>query len=283
VSKEAFEFVRELASELARNAIELPSFPAVAVRIQKVLSDQNVATERIVHVLGAEPMMATRVLSMTNSAALAPIGKPVTELRAAVTRLGLDALRSAVIGYAVAQLRRAASFKGIEPQLNALWQHSLLVATLSLVIARRSAKVSADTAMLTGLVHSVGKLYILTHSMQHPVLFADQTMYQSIVRDWHANIAKALLESWRMPQEIVDAVHSYEDEARNLHGPSSTLTDVLELAELLSLCKHTPDLMHERLKERKAALRLGIDLEVSKALVEESAEELAALRAALGN
>ncbi len=168
-------------------------------------------------------MLAARVLSMANSAALNPAGKSVTDLR------------SAVIGFAMAQLRRAKAFKGIERHLNVLWQHSVLVAALSFVVARRCAKVSPDTAMLTGLVHGVGKLYILTQSMRHAVLFGDQAMYQRIVRDWHGNIAKALLESWHVADEIVCAVYSYEDEARELRGISGLLTDVLEVSEALSM------------------------------------------------
>jgi HD-like signal output (HDOD) protein len=281
-STEAFEFVRELAMELSSSSIELPSFPDVAMRVQKVLSDENVSSERIVRVIGAEPMIATRVLSLANSAALNPGSRPVIELKAAVTRLGLDALRSAVIGFAMAQLRRAKSFKGIERHLSALWQHSVQVAALSFVIARRGGKISPDTTMLCGLVHGVGKLYILTHSMRHPALFADQVMYQRIIRDWHANIAKALLESWHVAEEIVDAVHNYEDEARDLRGASAMLADVLELSEQLALCKDAPDLMRERLKERKAAVRLSLDEETARRLVAESAEELVALREALG-
>src|ERR1039458_3933186 len=222
-STAAFEFVRELSAELSASTIELPSFPEVAARVQKVLSDENCSSERVVRVIGAEPMLATRVLSMANSAALNPGGKPVTELRAAVTRLGFDALRAAAIGFAMAQLRRAKAFAGIERHLNVLWQHSVLVASLCFVVARRSNKVSPDMAMLTGLVHGVGKLYILTHSMRHPALFGDQTMYQRIVRDWHGNIAKALLESWYLADEIVNAVSSYEDSARELRGTGAAL------------------------------------------------------------
>jgi HD-like signal output (HDOD) protein len=282
-SMDAFEFVRELATELSSSTIELPSFPDVALRVQKVLSEDGVNAERVVRVLGAEPVLATRVLSMANSAALNPGGKPVTDLRAAVTRLGFDALRSAAIGFAMAQLRRARAFVGIERHLNALWQHSVLVASLCFVAARRSAKVSPDTAMLTGLVHGVGKLYILTHSMRHPALFGDQTMYQRIIRDWHGNIAKALLESWFLAEEIVTAVHSYEDSARELRGTSAALADVLEIADMLSMCKDSPDLIRARLANRKAAAHLGLDADICQALVAESAEELGALRIALGH
>jgi HD-like signal output (HDOD) protein len=282
-SMDAFEFVRELASELSSSTIELPSFPDVALRVQKVLSEDGASSETVVRVLGAEPVLATRVLSMANSAALNPGGKPVTELRAAVTRLGFDALRAAAVGFAMAQLRRAKAFAGIERHLNVLWQHSVLVASLCFVVARRSNKVSPDMAMLTGLVHGVGKLYILTHSMRHPALFGDQTMYQRIVRDWHGNIAKALLESWFLADEIVNAVSSYEDSARELRGTSAALADVLEIADMLSMCKDSPDLIRTRLANRKAASHLGVDADICQALVAESAEELSALRSALGH
>src|ERR1700677_2125453 len=106
-STAAFEFVRELSAELSQSTIELPSYPEVAVRVQKALSEENSSSERVVRVIGAEPMLATRVLQMANSAALNPGGKPVAELRTAVTRLGFDALRSAAVGFAMAQLRRA--------------------------------------------------------------------------------------------------------------------------------------------------------------------------------
>ncbi len=148
-SMDAFEFVRALATQLSSHSIELPSFPDVAMRVHKVLSDEQVSTDRIVRVLGAEPMIATRVLTMANSAALNPGSKAVTELRAAVTRLGIDVLRSAVISFAMAQLRLAKSFKGIERHLSALWQHSVIVASLSYVIARRGTRANPDTTMLT--------------------------------------------------------------------------------------------------------------------------------------
>jgi HD-like signal output (HDOD) protein len=282
-STDAFEFVRELATELTAGDIELPSFPEVAAQVQKVLSQDDSDCARVVRVLGAEPLLATRVLSMANAAALNPGGKAVADLRTAVTRLGFDSLRSAAIGFAMAQIQRSKQFKGIERHLSALWQQSVLVAALAFVVARRTDKVSPDTAMLTGLVHGVGKLYILTHSMKHPALFGEQEMYQRIVHDWHGNVAKALLESWFMAEEIVSAVHSYEDPARELRGASAVLADTLEVADMLSACKDAPDNVPTLLVGRKAVIRLGLDAEICQMLLVESGEELAALRDALGH
>src|SRR5579863_7486083 len=158
-STAAFEFVRELSVELSASNIELPSFPEVASRVQQALAQENTSSERVVRVIGAEPMLATRVLSMANSAALNPGGKQITELRTAVTRLGFDALRAATVSFAMAQLRSAGDFKNVQRYLDALWQQSVLVASLCFVVARRVGKISSDTAMLTGLVQGVGKLY----------------------------------------------------------------------------------------------------------------------------
>lgn len=282
-STDAFEFVRELATELSAGDIELPSFPEVAAQVQKVLSQDDSDSARVVRVLGAEPMLAARVLSMANAAALNPGGKSVADLRTAITRLGFDSLRSAAIGFAMAQIQRAKQFKGIERHLSALWQQSVLVAALAFVVARRTDKINPDTAMLTGLVHGVGKLYILTHSMKHPALFGEQEMYQRIVHDWHGNIAKALLESWFMAEEIVTAVHSFEDQSRDLRGTAASLADVLDVADMLSGCKDDPEQVPILIADRKAVVRLGLNAEICQSLVVESGEELAALRDALGH
>ena len=280
--RDAFEFVSALAAELSGGVIELPSFPEVAMRVQRILGEESASCDRVVRVLGAEPLLAARALALANSAALSPGGPPVTELRAAIQRLGFDALRTAAVSFALAQLRRAQSYRGIERQLNVLWQHSVQVACNAFVIARRVGRGNPDTAMFTGLVHGVGKLYILTRAERYPALFTDPTAYGQLVRDWHANIAKALLESWNTPEDIVTAVHSYEDEDRDLRGSVAVLTDQLALAELLSACKQQPEMLTERLAKAKAAVRLQLDAAGCQALLAESSEELNALRAALG-
>jgi HD-like signal output (HDOD) protein len=275
--------VRELAAELSSSTIELPSFPKVAAQVQKVLSEDSSSAERVVRVLGAEPMLAARVLSMANSVALAPGGRVVSDLKAAVTRLGFDALRTAVIGYALAQLRSAPAFKGIERPLNAYWHHSVLVSALSFVLARRTGRCSADTAMLAGIVHGVGKLYILTRAMRHPALFADRVSYQRIESDWHGGIAKALLESWHMAEEIVDAVAGYGNAGRELRGTGAALADILEVADALARWRDASELRSQQLEELPGARRMALDTAACRALLDESAIELTALRAALGN
>ena len=281
-SAEAMRFVQELAAEVNEGPIELPSYPEVALRVQRVLADSNADVTRVVKVIGGEPVLASRIITMANSAALNPSGKPATELREAVSRVGFDALRSAAIGFAVAQLRKAAAYRSIEKPMTVLWQQNVATAATCFVLARKLKRFAPDTAMLAGLVSGVGKLYILTRSSQFPALFGDADSYHSIVREWHPNVARSLLENWGMADEIIDAVAGFEDAGKDEHA-RVTLADVLGGASLLVDLRHTPDLLAARLQQDHAAARLGLTMAVCDELLAESAAEVTALREALGH
>lgn len=279
-SAAAFEFVRMLAAELSSGEVELPSFPDVAMRVQRVLADERVAAERIVRVIGAEPALATRVLHMASSAALNPGGRQIGDLRAAVTMLGFDVLRSAAITFAMAQLRRAEAHKRIERPLNQLWQRSVGVATTCFVLARSTRELSADAGLLVGLLHNVGRLYIMTRAARHPTLFEDTATYAEIVRDWHAPVAKALLENWGVAEEIVSAIHAVESRDFEARGPLS-LADVLAVAQLVASFRDQPELLVARIAESRCAQRLGLHPVAVAQLLADSQGELQALNAAL--
>jgi HD-like signal output (HDOD) protein len=280
-SAEAFEFVRELALELSGTSLELPSYPEVALRVQRVLSDMNADSERVVRVLGADPVLAARVLTLANSAAMNPTGKAVTELRRAVVNLGFDALRTAAMSFALNQLRKAASYKDIKVQMSAQWEHSTAMASYCYVLARKSARFNPDTAMLAGLISGVGKLYILTRAQRHPVLFGDDVAYQGIVRDWHGNIARALLDNWQIADEIVTAVQSFEEAASE---PRNTphLADVLALAAALIDAGESLEILLGNADIERPFKRLGLDFTAIEGMRAESQAEIESLRAALG-
>ncbi len=277
----AFEFVRELAAELSARAVELPSFPEVALRVQRVLSDETVALERVVRVIGAEPGLATRVLQMANSAALHPGGRPIADLRAAIARLGFDLLRSAAISFAMVQLQRAQEHKSIAVPLRLLWQRSVRVATTSLVVARHAGTLNADEALLAGLLHNVGRLYVLTRAARHPMLFEDAAGYAEVVRQWHVPIARALLENWRVADELVEAICTVESDEFEPRGPLS-LADVLATAQLVASLREQPELLAARITESRCAARLGVKAGQIDTLLAQARSELQALEAALG-
>jgi HD-like signal output (HDOD) protein len=277
----AFNFVQALASELSGGKIELPGFPHIVMRVQKILGDENVDAARIVRVLGSEPVLASQIIRMANSAALNPAGALVTDLRAAVARVGLDTVRTATIAFAVRQLRDAPLLKGLEMPLGVLWKRSVLVASLSCVIARRLTNVNPDTGLLAGLLQGIGRLYILTRASGHRALFADQETYQSIEQDWHLSIAAALLENWGIADEIVQAVHESENLERESRGALS-LADVLVVGTLLAEHHNQPQALQAQIHCAKPLQRLRLDAAACEAFIAESASDIESLRDALG-
>src|ERR1700744_248907 len=146
----AFDFIRALAGELSGGKVDLPSFPEIAVRVRRVLSDPKSTIDQVVRVVGSEPALAARLLRIANSASLNPSGRAVTALRAAINRVGYNMVRSAAISFAMAQIRSSNKLVGLEHHLQELWQCSTRVAAFSYVLARTGTKVNADEALLTG-------------------------------------------------------------------------------------------------------------------------------------
>ncbi len=280
-SNVAFEFVRTLAGELSGGHVDLPSFPEIAVRVRRVLSDPKSSIHQVVRVVGSEPALAARLLRIANSAALNRSGRAVTDLRTAINRIGYNLVRSASMSFAMSQIRKSNKLVGLEHYLNELWHRSTLVAAFAYVLARTCSRVNPDEAMLTGMMHGIGKLYILTRAIDHPELFLSNTLLDDIVKEWHASIGKAILENWDFPEATAEAIGEQEDLGREDTGPAD-LRDVVAIAILMA--SHSPDYanLDVALNGLPASARLGLDEVKTRMVMQESAAEVAALSHALG-
>ena len=178
-------------------------------------------------------------------------------------------------------VNRHADTRLIRKPLSELWQRNVKVAAMSLVTARCWTSLSPDKALLAGLMHGIGRVYILTRAIHHPALFADVECYARIVRDWHVSIAKAVLESWDISPDVIEAVEHHEKVDRRGAG-SPDLTDVLNIANLLSTFHADRPQLEKRLQETTASQRLGLTPDACQKAVQETAAELASLRQALG-
>jgi len=281
-SQAAFDFVRTLAAELSGGNLDLPSFPEIAIRVRRVLSDPKSSVEQVVRVVGSEPALAARLLRISNSASLNRSGRAVTDLRTAINRIGYNMVRSASISFSMAQIRQSNKLAGLEHHLNELWQRSTVVAAFSYVLARNCTKVNPDEAMLTGMMHGIGKLYVLTRVIDHPELFASHTMLNQIISEWHTSIGKAILENWNFSEAMAQAVGDQADFSRTEDGPPD-LTDVVSVAILMA--SHDADIsgLEIAMSDLAAARRLGLDEAKTQAVMRECAAEVTALSQALGD
>ena len=280
------DFTAMLEVEIAGDHIDLPSFPEVALRVRRTLADEDVTIDHVVRVVSAEPSLVVRLLQLGNSAALNPSGRRLTDLRAAMTRIGFNMARSATIAFAMSQLRRAEAYRGLEKQFNELWHTSTQVAAVSYVLAKKVTKPNAELALLAGLLHAVGKLYLLTRAARFPDLLNDARAYPALVQTWHARIAKAILVNWELAPPVIDAVQGFEAADRERDGEIDLL-DVLwagrSLAGLRLESPKAPPVVPPGWFESSPARRLGIDAKVCQDILVESGKEIDSLATALGD
>ncbi len=282
-SVRAFKFISQLAGELSGGKIELPSFPDVAVRVRKVLTDEGVTAEKIARVVGSDAGLVARVLSLANSAALNRAGKPVTDLKSAINRIGHNNVRTAAVSFAIAQLRHAGELKNILKELEEMWNEATMVAALAFSVASRQRNINADEAMLAGLLHNIGKIYIMARANKHASLLDDPGARDEVIRGWHASIGKAIVENWGFPNDIAEAVGDHENVDRAPAGPAD-VTDVLTVATMMAAFADHPDDTDFELNMQgvRAFMRLNLDNVKSRQILLDCRDEIKALRSALG-
>jgi HD-like signal output (HDOD) protein len=281
-SNVAFDFIRSLAAELSGGQVDLPSFPEIALKVRRILADPDAKVDQIVRVVGSEPALAARLLRIANSASINRSGKNVTDLRTAIARIGHNMVRSASISFSMNQIRQANKLASLAPHLNDLWERSTYVAAYAYVLARScSTRVNPDEAMLTGMMHGIGKLYILTRATDHPELFASEAALNDIINDWYPSIGKAILENWKFSETMARAVGQEDFLRTDLEDPD--LSDVVGVAILM--VSHGTDIagLEKSLQELPGAKRLGMDQSKTLAVMQDSAAEVTALSQALAN
>jgi len=228
----ALVFLGKLATEVSKGTVDLPCFPDVVVRIRQALADPGNTAEKTVVIVGNEPRLAARLLQMANSAAFNAAGKPLTDLRSAITRLGQQLVQSAAVGYAVQQMKYAGPLRPIAKPLTELWRECISVASVSQAVAARTA-VCPDEAFLTGLLHGIGRLYIMVRAMGRTAEFGSDQAFLDLVSDWHASIGKAVLENWGFAEEMCAAVGDQNDyDRRWVRG--GELSDILIVSTVLA-------------------------------------------------
>jgi HD-like signal output (HDOD) protein len=80
------------------------------------------------------------------------------------------------------------------------------VAAISHVLAGHVGGVNADEALLTGLMHSIGKIYLLARSQEHFEVLGSGSDLDTLVASCHIPAGEAILSGWDFPHEIVAAV-----------------------------------------------------------------------------
>ena len=267
-----------IAADAARGDIVFPTHSEIALRVQRLLDDPECSIEALGKLIGAEPILATRVLAIANSIAYNPGGRTISEVKSAVSRLGFATLRALAASVIVRQMKDMSLAENHRALAAKLWEHTASVAALARVIAHRVTRHNPDAAFLAGIVHEIGGFYLIARADDFPGLLT------SGLELWHddgeAAVGRAVLRALQAPAPILEAMETLW--TGFLAMPPTSLGDTLLLADQLSPIESPIDaLAGMSRKGMSVELELLIDEDTLSGILAESAEEVASLCAAL--
>jgi HD-like signal output (HDOD) protein len=272
------EALKSIAAQAGRGELTFPTSVEATLKLQRALNDPDCHIETAARLVQAEPLLAARTVAIANSAAYNRSGTEVTNVSAAVHRVGFRTLGALTAAVIVRQIDNQITDPGLRAKADQLWQHSVHVAALAQVIARRVSHVDPETAMFAGIVHEVGGFYLLSRAAEFPGLLDGGS--EEWIEHGEVAIGRGVLVKLGVPAPVTGAIEALWNGMRAL--PPETLGDTLLLANDLA-ASNSP--LHERPGATTARAAATIDFTTGNgtlaSILEESAEEVHSLAAAL--
>ena len=229
--------------EIVGSVETLPTLPRLYAELEAELRRPEPSVRRAAALVARDIGMSAKVLQLVNSAFFAP-ARRVNSVERAVAMLGLDTLRTLVLGAHVFEQFRPDRASGFQPE--PLWHHSLHTAAISRKIVGDLGGGEEDegAALTAGLLHGAGKLLFARYS---PARFRE--VLEAIRRGasdceaefevfgvTHAEAGAYLLGLWGLPDPIVEAVAWHHHPIAHDHESpvllATHLADVVSVAIL---------------------------------------------------
>lgn len=274
---ERYEILKKIAAEIERGEVSFPTSAVVALKLKRALDDPDCPLDRAARLVQAEPLLSAKVVAVANSTVCNRSGRPITDVRTAVLRLGFRYLRALASAVVSRQLAVPATPRD-RYLAERLWEHTAHVAALAQVLARRVTRLDPETALFAGIVHEVGAFYLISRTRDYPGLLDDD--FPAWSESGEAEVGRAVLRALAVPQAIIDAIEVCWQGF--LAMPPTTLGDTLLLAdELAPVESPLRDLDGCPREGMAASIDLLVGQETLRDILRESAQDVASLTAAL--
>ena len=265
----AFRLVQGLAQELSAGRLSLPSLPEVVLLIQRAMANEDCEAEQIAELIVSEPIFAGAILKLGNSVLYRRSGAETTNMVTCIARLGLTMVRSVSMHFAMQQMREAEEFRSIKHLLQPEWESSRVCAGICHSLARKTRRAHPDDMLTLGLVHNIGRIYLISRGAE----FGDNDAavgMNALFDEWHPVVGSAIAESWNLPEQAVQAIaqqttpddeQDFAHDINDLLGLAVTAAAARDDAEALAAAASTP-----------GAARLGVDEAMLSAVIEDARE-----------
>jgi putative nucleotidyltransferase with HDIG domain len=214
-----------------------PGMPATAARLLPLLRDPDSSASKIEDILKYDPGLTANILKLTNSAYFG-LPSRVSSVRQAIMLLGWKRLLQLVMTMCMSALMKK-SIPGYDLPRGELWRHSVAVSVAADLLVRSLCISDADEVFTAALLHDIGKLvlgdYVQEDLEKIEVIVAKGISFEVaeyiVLGTNHADIGARILQSWSLPQQLVNAVSWH-------HDPESCdkyclLSDVVHIANVV--------------------------------------------------
>jgi HD-like signal output (HDOD) protein len=201
---------------LCTQPIELPVFNPVALDLLHMLSDPQTEMIDIVRTINEDQALVAQVLRMANSTAYAGLNRCDT-IKSAAIRLGSRQVTNIAMAASHASLHVSEN-RIVNDVMQDLWLHSHACAlgcrTVALTTGRQEL---ADHAYLAGLLHDIGKLYLLK-ALERIILnrelsiVIERELLLNIFSEMHVDFGCRLMNHWNLPEMYHDIVEQHHAE-----------------------------------------------------------------------
>jgi HD-like signal output (HDOD) protein len=225
------------SADLKRKALralgDLPPFSAVLNRLLASLAGENVSFSKLGDLIEKDTVVAGNLLHLVNSALYARRGT-INSVRHALSLLGLEKVRNAVLGMSITRMWSKVKMPG-SWSMARFNMHSASAAILTDLLAQRLPVEYPEGAFAGGLLHDVGRLIVaqslpdhyarveLLHAAGRPRLDCEA----EVLGFTHPVLSAEALTCWNLPEAIRVAVLDH-------HAPSGDLS----LSRILDAANH---------------------------------------------
>ncbi len=225
---------------------QLPSVPAVAMRILKLVDDPGSSSEDLAKEIRTDPAMSCQILRMANSARLSP-NREVQSVELAVSMLGRATVASTALTFSLSQhVEKDGEFR---EQFDAYWKSTVLQAVCAELLAGKD-RVKAAEYFLIGLMADIGRLAMLCILKGRYVeIIRSADLHQESLHEAekrvlgfsHPTVSCRLAQQWGLPAQLVSAIQrQHADVMEILEAPGVKAIDAVA-----PIASHIADMFNE--------------------------------------
>lgn len=203
-------------SHLLHSVEEFPTLPTVYLKFIQTLDNPNTTASEIAAAISLDPAASAKVLKVANSSMYTFRGR-VSTISQAIFNIGFVGVKNVVLSMGLMELFTSMNYNNRFSAVE-LWKHSLAVGVIASKIATSVPKVKNDDYFLAGVLHDIGKLFLL-NTYKHDYIEAVNYAYKKKIHIReaeqlrfgisHCEAGAILAEKWSLPMVLRRAIRNH--------------------------------------------------------------------------